>query len=455
MNTIAEAARYYNSLLLDDPALAAETQAELAHELEQRNLYFGDRPVCNVLRPRFITRRAADYVTGQVQLISSALVKTFDALLTDQQLRNVLDLTPSEEESIRIEPGYRVPVPLSRLDSLFDSAAGSLHFIEYNAETPAGVGYQDALLDVFGNLRVMTSFGMRYVVERPLAESSLLDTLLACFAEAGGPDDVSMAIIDWDGVATAPEHEELARYFREAGVATVVGTPDDVTYARGVMHVRDTAVNLIYKRVICAELLERVGMQHPIVQAVRDRAAVMVNSFRCKLLHKKAVLAILSDPEYERLYHSRELQAIREHVPWTRRLREGSTIYGQQTVDLVEFAVSNRERLVLKPNDAYGGAGVTIGRQASQAEWERSLQAGLSASYVLQAHVQLPSELFPYSSDRGVDLVDLGVDLNPFVFEDSQVHGYLSRVSASPLLNVTAGTGSVVPTFLIDVLGQA
>ncbi len=57
----------------------------------------------------------------------------------------------------------------------------------------------------------------------------------------------------------------------------------------------DYHITLIYKRVLISELIERGGIDHPVVQAVRDRAVCMVNSFRCKILFKKASLAVLSD----------------------------------------------------------------------------------------------------------------------------------------------------------------
>jgi hypothetical protein len=41
------------------------------------------------------------------------------------------------------------------------------------------------------------------------------------------------------------------------------------------------------------------------------------------------------------------------------------------------------------------------------------------------------------------------VDTDPYLF-DTDVQGCLTRLSTVTLLNVTAGGGSTVPTFLID-----
>ena len=49
----------------------------------------------------------------------------------------------------------------------------------------------------------------------------------------------------------------------------------------------------------------------------------------------------------------------------------------------------------------------------------------------------------------GLRYLDLAVDLDPYLF-DGRTRGFMTRVSAAALLNVTAGAGSLVPTFVIE-----
>jgi uncharacterized circularly permuted ATP-grasp superfamily protein len=114
------------------------------------------------------------------------------------------------------------------------------------------------------------------------------------------------------------------------------------------------------------------------------------------------------------------------------------------------FIGQNREKLVLKPNDEYGGKGVTIGWVASDAEWQEAMQEALASPFVVQWAVQLDQEAYPYyDAEHGVSFRDLTADLDPFVF-GADTQGVLTRLSAVALLNVTAGTGSVVPTMVIE-----
>jgi hypothetical protein len=48
-----------------------------------------------------------------------------------------------------------------------------------------------------------------------------------------------------------------------------------------------------------------------------------------------------------------------------------------------------------------------------------------------------------------VEMLDLAVDMDPYLFRGS-VGGVLTRLSSSALLNVTAGSGSVVPTYIVE-----
>jgi uncharacterized circularly permuted ATP-grasp superfamily protein len=168
-------------------------------------------------------------------------------------------------------------------------------------------------------------------------------------------------------------------------------------------------------------------------------AVCVVNSFRAKLLHKKMSLALLSDERYARLYTPAQRAAIKRHIPWTRRVRP----------ELAEDIARRRETLVLKPNDEYGGKGVVLGWTVEQSEWEAAIEVATTQSYVVQEAVEIPRVPFPVVLEGGLHFLDLAVDLDPYLF-DGRSGGFMTRVSAAALLNVTAGAGSVVPTFIVE-----
>ena len=70
----------------------------------------------------------------------------------------------------------------------------------------------------------------------------------------------------------------------------------------------------------------------------------MANSLRCKIAHKKAFFAVLTDDRYRHLFAADDLAAIAPHVPWTRVVRDTGTTRDGQAIDLPEYLRRNRER---------------------------------------------------------------------------------------------------------------
>ena len=105
---------------------------------------------------------------------------------------------------------------------------------------------------------------------------------------------------------------------------------------------------------------------------------------------------------------------------------------------------------MLKPNDEYGGKGIVLGWEVDSTEWGQAIQAALSVPYIVQERVAIPSEPYPNLIDGHVTLIDRMLDTNPLIFYGNYMDGCLSRLSTEALLNVSAGTGSAVATFVVE-----
>jgi hypothetical protein len=180
----------------------------------------------------------------------------------------------------------------------------------------------------------------------------------------------------------------------------------------------------------------------------------MVNSFRSKLIHKKALFAVLTDRKHAHLFTQAELDSIHSHVPWTRIVRDEQSDYRDQgqdrTIDLLEFIRNNSERLVLKPNDDYGGHGITIGWNSEPADWDTAIQSALAnGDYLVQERVPTARETFPaLTNDGRIEFAEQLVDLDPLLF-NGKVGSAFTRLSATELANVSSG-GGMVPTYIIS-----
>jgi uncharacterized circularly permuted ATP-grasp superfamily protein len=446
-DAVPEAVAAYHDLLSDD--MAADSQAVLDDQLRRRGLFFGDRPLCTVLRPRFLS--PAQFAT--LRLSGAALLRAFArahrAAMADAEFRAQFGLLDWEESLLGDDPGFPDPSPTSRLDAFF--TADGMRFTEYNAETPAGAAYNDALTEVFYGLPVMRAFLRRYRVQPLPARYGVTHALLDAFeAWSGRRERPRIGILDWGEVPTYSEFRLYHDHFASQGLESAIVDPREVDYRNGRLTAGDFHITLIYKRVLISELVERGGIDHPVVRAVRERAVCMVNPFRCKILHKKASLAVLSDERNAHLFESDELAAIAAHIPWTRVVEERTTSFRGARVDLTDMALDRREELVLKPNDEYGGKGIVLGWEVDATTWERALHAALQEPYIIQERIVLPYEPYPSVADGQLVIVDRMLDTAPFVQFGRHVDSCLTRLSTAALLNVTAGGGSSVASFLIE-----
>ena len=442
-------ARYHDALAKGDTA--ASSAEVLDRLLRSEGLFFGDRPLCGVLRPRLLTTGEYRHIARACALVGSAFEAVRQAAMQDDALRAQFGLTSWEEQLIHADPGFPIASPTSRLDAFFASGEDGLKFTEYNAETPAGAAYNDALSRVMMAMPVMHEFSRTHaVLPIPAAQSVVHALLDAYHSFRGVRERPVICILDWAEVPTQSEFVLFQREFTALGIDAFIGDPREAEYSGGRLRVGGRVVDLIYKRVLIDELVTREGLDSPVVRAVRDRAVCMVNPFRCKMLHKKASLAVVSDERQGHLLTSAQRVAITAHVPWTRLVEERSTTYGSDEVDLVEFIAERKDSMVLKPNDEYGGKGIVLGWTVDDATWQAAIHTALSEPFIVQERVVIPSEPWPSFADGALQIGDRMLDTAPFLVDGSVMTGCLTRIATDPLLNVTAGGGSNVPTFLVE-----
>lgn len=460
-NMLDTAIADYHALL--DLETARASQQQLTAELRARQLFFGERPLATVLRPRLLPPAHYALLQAGCSLVARAARRLAAAAMADDDqaaaIRNVLQLTPHETALIALHPGYSEPSAHSRMDTFLTSDGAALQFVEYNAESPAAIAYEDHLSEAFLELPVLQAFARRYHLQPLPARQHVVTMLRDAWREAAEPGGTpAVAILDWPGLPTATEFVMFRDYFAAHNLPAVICSPDDLFFRDGRLYARRSdgsgadLVTIVFKRVLTSEFLTHYGstaLDHPLVQAYAAGACVVVNSFRAKLLHKKSIFALLTDERFQPMFTAAELTAVQRHVPWTRLVQPGITTYQGEPVDLLAFAAANRERLLLKPNDDYGGRGITVGWECSAAEWQAGLQAALTTPFVVQERVTIAYEPYPALVDNQLVISQRLVDSDPYLF-GSTVAGSLCRLSTVTLLNVTAGGGSTVPVFIIE-----
>jgi hypothetical protein len=440
------AARIFDELVARDREATAASIPALRERLRETGAQYGGRDLVRVLRPKLVTSGEYDELRYVCGVIMQAARRLAERILQSPELRAFIGVTEGEWRLMepRFDPGLVAdPCVLARLDS-FQTADGP-RFVELNAEAPAGNGFGDVIAAAFEAQPLIREFSATTGASFVPNCDRLLETLLVCWRAAGKTSKPVFLITDYLEARTINEFHIIAEHIRRAGFECVVEDPRKLQRINDRLVAQGRPVDLVYRRVLVNEFLEREAELRDLRDAVGNREVVMVNPFRCKLVHKKVTFALLTGDGDDGWMTKEERGVIKKHVPWTRKVRDCDMQVFRpmddrpRNVDFLPFLLENKNDYVLKPSDEYGGKGVVLGWETDQNAFERALREACAGCWVVQERVQPISETFP-AFEPALQPVKMTVDLDPYLYF-GHLHGMLARLAAGSINNVTSGGG--------------
>lgn len=427
-------------------------------------------PVRVMLRPILARREQLTYVHYVCLQISEAL-KLFPALyLKDGQIREILAVSDEEASWLREfwtpQHGRFNPV-YGRLDAVCDFASAAwqdtLKFMEPNLSGVGGIHYSPVAEQM-----VMRDIVPTLVAHDPELSIALMPDqrdlfvqLLIDHARAVGRDTCNICFVEpkyeHDGPA---EQSVLIQFLVERfGLTIVHADPRELRAEGDEVFYEDTKVDIAYRDYETRDLIaleKELGKPLDGMRLLLKQNR-MISSLTGDFDHKSC-FEILTDPEIAgKLFSPEDCRLFERHVLWTRVASDRKTTLPNHTSgNLLDYARLNRERLVLKPNRAYGGDGVAIGALSSEAEWDRLLDDAAkksndpNLSWVLQSATRLPICEFPVTGDDGRVYGEPFYAVMGFAPTDNGL-GILCRVSQKQVVNV-AQHGGLAAVLIADPL---
>src|SRR3712207_4137496 len=184
-----------------------------------------DRLICSVLRPRLLTEAQLATVERAAALVGRAIRKVGAAALVEPALLAPYALTEQERALLAIDPGYPGASAFGRLDGFLAADGGACWFVESNLESPAGIGYDEAMVEVFDQLEVMRAFRQTYHARSLPHRQGLQRLLLDTYRAWGGHGTPTVAIVDFREAVTWSEFEHLRDRFQADDIPTVIADP--------------------------------------------------------------------------------------------------------------------------------------------------------------------------------------------------------------------------------------
>lgn len=408
---------------LEAPGAFESAQRTLHDRMRETRIQFGAGLLPTFVTPYIVDGATLDRWASRAEALAASIEDVAQEALRDRRLFDALGLQPAAHELMQIDPGYRRITVLSRPDAIVIDGA-RLAIVEFNCDSPAMMSFADAVSELLLELDV-------YAALRPAARPrsmtiALLDALLACYREAGGSAAAPrIAITDWVNQKTQFEHQRIAAVFEAAGYPTVVCDPRAFTRDGKHLAVDGQRVDIVYRRALFTELLERQAEVEALLGAYRAGTVCMVNSLRSYLASSKTLMAYLGERrDLEDLAATRFLTPARLTA-----LRAGAPPG------------------VVKRGESHGGLHVLLPGVTSADDWARGLAEAAAdhGPWVEQDYHPVPQLTVMASADGVPQRQRKYFNWNPFLF-DGRHAGSIARVSGTPLINITLG-GGLLPSW--------
>jgi hypothetical protein len=448
MSLVAEAVARYHKLIESEPYIDLAWAHTLQERIKAEQL--DGRPISPVLRPHFLTARDYTVLSKSAELLLSAIRRVATQAFLQPALLNRAHLLPAEKMLAAVDPGYSAFGVTELLDAAISD--GALHVHGYQADVPAGVLYGDPLADLYFEAPPVKEFRKKYSLKKIGGVKHLLTSILKAYKETGGKNKKpNIAIVEFRPPfpASAPsEYAKLAAFFTREGYPSEVVSPEQLEYRANILRHGDFVIDIIFRRFKLQEFLVRYDLNHALMRAYKERAVCVVNSFRAELGAKKVIFEMLTDEAATAKFPAAEKKAIRDFVPWTRLVQAAKSTYHGRGIDLPEFVLKHRAKLVIKPNDDSTGIHPVRGTDVDDAAWERALREAMRTPSVVQESRPQTHAVFPLIQFGSLMMKDMVVHAQP--------HAFLGKVQgASSWLSVAGTTGfstltGVAPTFVIS-----
>ncbi len=404
------------------------------------------------IKPYFVTRPAMDEIARVSNLLMNVLEKVSNLYFEDDKFKPMFNLTDKETELVQSDPGTQRKVWITRNDAFMDPEMSYLKFIEFNTDSPGGPMYSDVQTALIEQTDIMDELRKKYYFSSDRFVPQILYNLLRAYREYGGKKELPNIAVVSDKAVTYPEFLLIVEDFKRQGFTAAFSTPDGITYDGKTAYAENgMPIDIIYRRGWIRNWTDVWEDIVPLRKAYADGAVCVVNSIRSLLAAIKSLLEVLHQPEIMELYTPAEREAVIKHVPWTRLMRETMTESMEgDNVDLYEYTRKNRETLILKPMDLYGGKGVVVGPASDQGTWEEMINTTLTNTeqkYVVQEYVTIPEEELP-QVDPDLEWKSKKMNQNFYAFGGLHAGG-MCRTSEAAVINISAG-GGLCPIAVVE-----
>lgn len=377
--------RDYIDLIMTNPKKYFEDYKIALEKVSNSTAIYKGEPVPFLAHPMFVTESELNQFQKISDMMISITNKLTKAYLENEEFRKYFGFSKLLEELILVENGYDINVPIGRFDIFFKDY-DNFKFCELNTDGSSAMNEDNQLAQILLESQALKDFGKQYKLNYFELFFSWVDESIKIYNKYTGEDKKpNVAIVDFIESATTFEFEEFKKSYEERGYNCIIVDPRHLKYKDGNLYHEDYKIDLVYRRIVTFELIERSEEIKDFIQAYKDKAVCVIGSIRSQIVHNKIVFKILHDEFTLNLLSPEEQDFVKNHIPHTGIFGGGISVFNK--------ILNNKEKYIMKPFDLNASRGVYTGRDFSQEEWEEKLLESWNKDYLYQEYCD------PYTRD--------------------------------------------------------
>lgn len=386
---------------------------------------YKNKPVPFLLHPMFWSKEDVDSFKDTSEMITTITDKITDRYFTDKDYRKLFNYSENAEKLILREKGYSRNVPIGRFD-IFYKSPKEFKFCEINTDGSSAMNEDNTIGKILLESLALNDFSEKYDLFGFELIESWVDKLLDFYKEWGGTGKPNIAIIDFKASGTTYEFNVFKAAIEDRGYRCEIVDPVDTVYKNGKLYYGDYRIDLVYRRLVTFELLERIDEIGEFIEAYMDNAFCSVGEIRSQIMHNKESFRVIKLDETLSFMNQKEKEFIQEHFLDTGIL--------SSDIALVKNIKENKDKYVIKPNDKNASQGVFIGADFSKEEWGKRIDENTDNEYLYQEFYKPIKRHHAVFEDGKLVIKELGSVVGLFIY-DGVFQGIYTRVSENNLIS--------------------
>ena len=417
----------YIELIQKDPKLYKKDYEEMKKRVKNSTAIYKGEPVPFLYHPMFFTEEDIENFKYIGDTLISIGDKVTEKYLESSKFREKFQYPKKLEELILIDHGYDINIPIGRFD-LFYQDKDNFKFCELNTDGSSAMNEDNTLGRILLESKAMKSLGEEYRLENLELIDKWVEDIIQIYNtwEEKTEEKPNIAIVDFIESGTSEEFKVFKKAFEDKGYNIIIEDPRNLEYKNGGLYRGDFKIDLVYRRIVTFELLDKWDEIPDFIEAYRNKAFCSVGSIKSQIMHNKIIFKILHDKDTLEFLSEEERNFVEKHIPYT-----GLFTGDQKTYDRV---LNYKDRYIMKPLDLNASRGVYAGRDMSQEEWAKRLRDSFNKDYIYQEFFHPFKREHVVFNEGDLSIEEFGSILGLFLYNE-KLAGMYTRVGKESIIS--------------------